>query len=170
MGERVLVSILMGSDSDWPIMAETGKVLERFKVPHEFFLSSAHRSPERTITYAREAAGRGIKVIIAGAGSAAHLAGVIASHTCLPVIGVPLDSSPLHGFDALLSTVQMPAGVPVATMAVGKGGAKNAALFSVRILALEDERLRRELEDYVREMASEVEAKHISLMGRKGQS
>lgn len=166
LAERVLVSIVMGSDSDWPVMAEAGKVLERFQVPYEYYLTSAHRAPERTAAYAKKAAERGIKVIIAGAGAAAHLAGVIASHTYLPVVGVPIDSSPLQGWDALLSTVQMPAGIPVATMAVGKAGARNAALFAVRILGTGDERLQSELIAYTRELAQEVERKHNQMTGR----
>jgi len=160
-----LVSIVMGSDSDLPIMKEAASILEEFQVPHELFLTSAHRSPERTSLFADRAAGRGVKVIIVGAGMAAHLAGVIASQTPLPVIGVPLDSSasPLHGFDALLSTVQMPGGIPVATMAIGKAGAKNAALMAIRILALEDETLRGKLAVYISEMADNVEKKQQEL-------
>ena len=155
----------MGSDSDLPIMKEAASILTEFQVPHELFLTSAHRSPERTSLFADRAAGRGVKVIIVGAGMAAHLAGVIASQTPLPVIGVPLDSSasPLHGFDALLSTVQMPGGIPVAAMAIGKAGAKNAALMAVRILALEDETLRGKLAAYIEEMADNVEKKHKEL-------
>jgi len=157
--QEALVSIVMGSDSDLPVMKEAAAILTEFEVPHELFLTSAHRSPERTSLFAGEAAGRGIKVIIVGAGMAAHLAGVIASQTSLPVIGVPLDSSAssLHGFDALLSTMQMPGGVPVATMAIGKAGAKNAALMAVRILALDDEGLRRKLDVYTRKMAENIE-------------
>jgi len=131
----------MGSDSDLPIMREAVQVLEGFGVAYEVEVSSAHRSPGRTSEFARGAKARGIRVIIAGAGSAAHLAGVIAAETTLPVIGVPIDSSPLKGFDALLATVQMPPGVPVATMAVGRAGATNAALFAVQILANADESL-----------------------------
>ena len=158
-----LVSIVMGSDSDLPIMKEAASILEEFQVPHELFLTSAHRSPERTTMFANKAAGRGVKVVIVGAGMAAHLAGVIASQTPLPVIGVPIDSSSLHGLDALLSTVQMPGGVPVAAMAIGKAGAKNAALMAVRILALEDENLRGKLAEYIREMADNVEKKQQEL-------
>jgi 5-(carboxyamino)imidazole ribonucleotide mutase len=135
------VAIIMGSDSDLPIMREAVQVLEGFGVAYEVEVSSAHRSPGRTSEFARGAKARGIRVIIAGAGSAAHLAGVIAAETTLPVIGVPIDSSPLKGFDALLATVQMPPGVPVATMAVGRAGATNAALFAVQILANADESL-----------------------------
>ncbi len=146
-------------------MKEAASILTEFQIPHELFLTSAHRSPERTSLFADRAAGRGVKVIIVGAGMAAHLAGVIASQTPLPVIGVPLDSSasPLHGFDALLSTVQMPGGIPVATMAIGKAGAKNAALMAIRILALEDETLRGKLAVYISEMADNVEKKQQEL-------
>lgn len=164
---EALVSIVMGSDSDLSVMKEAASILTEFGVPHELFLTSAHRSPERTSLFAREAAGRGIRIIIVGAGMAAHLAGVIASQTPLPVIGVPLDSSasPLQGIDALLSTAQMPGGVPVATMAIGGAGAKNAALLAVRILALENEGIRRKLEGHTRTMADTVEKKHQKLKG-----
>jgi phosphoribosylaminoimidazole carboxylase PurE protein len=159
----VLVSVVMGSDSDLPIMNEAAKILEQFNIPHELFLTSAHRSPARTMTFAQNAANRGIQVIIVGAGAAAHLAGVIASHTLVPVIGVPIDATSLKGLDALLSTVQMPGGIPVATMAIGKAGAKNAALLAVRILALADKCLRKQLTDYVKAMAEEVERKQEAL-------
>lgn len=158
-----MVSVVMGSDSDFPIMKETVKILKEFSISHEVSVTSAHRSPERTSTFAREAAQRGIRVIIVGAGAAAHLAGVIASQTHLPVIGVPIDSTPLRGFDALLSTVQMPSGIPVATMAIGKSGAKNAAIMAVRILALQDDGLRRKLNDYFANMAEEIEKKQENL-------
>lgn len=138
----------MGSDSDLPTMQEAVKVLKQFEVPYEIGVYSAHRSPHRTAEYVRTARQRGLKVIIAGAGSSAHLAGVTAAETTLPVIGVPIDSSPLSGFDALLSTVQMPPGVPVATMGVGKSGATNAAIFAVEILALAEERLAIRLAEY----------------------
>ncbi len=159
------VSIIMGSDSDLPIMKEAVSILEEFDVPHELYLTSAHRSPERTSLFAGQAAGRGIRVIIVGAGMAAHLAGVIASQTPLPVIGIPLDSSasPLHGFDALLSTVQMPGGVPVATMAIGKAGAQNAALMAIRILALNDEDLRKRLDASIRRMVDTIAEKNEQL-------
>jgi phosphoribosylaminoimidazole carboxylase PurE protein len=130
-----LVSIVMGSATDLPVMEEAINTLRDLDVAFEVMVTSAHRSPERTALYARNASDRGIEVIIAGAGHGAHLAGVIASYTSLPVIGVPIDSSPLMGFDALLSTVQMPPGIPVATMAVGKSGARNGALFAAQILA-----------------------------------
>lgn len=130
-----LVSIVMGSASDLSVMEEAINTVQELNIAFEVMVTSAHRSPERTAHYARNASDRGIEVIIAGAGHGAHLAGVVASYTCLPVIGVPIDSSPLLGFDALLSTVQMPPGIPVATMAVGKSGARNAALFAAQILA-----------------------------------
>ncbi|HOK07233.1 MAG TPA: 5-(carboxyamino)imidazole ribonucleotide mutase [Syntrophales bacterium] len=157
------VYIVMGSDSDLPVMGEAVKILKEFGVPYELVLASAHRSPGRTARLAAEAAGRGVRVIIAGAGAAAHLAGVIAAHTSLPVIGVPIDATPLQGLDALLSTVQMPGGVPVAAMAVGRPGAKNAALFAVRILALTDGALKVRLESYIRGMEAEVERKQAVL-------
>jgi len=133
--EQKLVGIVMGSVSDLPVMEEAITMLKEFKIPFEVMVASAHRSPARTTRYAQKAQGRGIEVLIAGAGHSAHLAGVIAANTCLPVIGIPINSSPLLGFDALLSTVQMPPGVPVATMAVGKSGAKNAAILAAQILA-----------------------------------
>jgi phosphoribosylaminoimidazole carboxylase PurE protein len=150
------VLIIMGSDSDLPVMEEAGKVLEQFNIPYDITVSSAHRSPERTIKLVKDAEKSGIEVIIAGAGSAAHLAGVIASHTVLPVIGVPIDSSPLKGIDALYSTVQMPPGIPVATMAIGKAGAKNAAIFAAQIMGIKDSRIAATLKDYKKEMAKEV--------------
>jgi 5-(carboxyamino)imidazole ribonucleotide mutase len=132
------VGILIGSESDRPIMEECMRRLEALGIPAELRVSSAHRNPEATRAYAREAAGRGIRILVAGAGMAAHLGGAVASETILPVIGVPMEAGPLHGLDALLATVMMPAGVPVATMAIGKAGAANAALFAAQILALED--------------------------------
>jgi len=159
----VVVSVVMGSDSDLPVMEESVKVLEAFAIPHELFLTSAHRTPERTAQFARGAAKRGVRVIIVGAGGAAHLAGVIAPQTLLPVIGVPIDATSLQGLDALLATVQMPGGIPVATMAIGKAGAKNAALLAVRILALEDADLLKKLQAYIRKMTQEVERKHENL-------
>ena len=159
----VVVSVVMGSDSDLPVMDEAVKVLAEFAIPHELFLTSAHRTPERTTVFARGAAKRGVKIIIVGAGAAAHLAGVIASQSLLPVIGVPIDATSLQGLDALLATVQMPGGIPVATMAIGKAGAKNAALMAVRILALEDTDLQKKLQSYIRKMASDVERKHENL-------
>jgi len=159
------VLIVMGSDSDFPVMEETGKILEQFNIPYEMTVSSAHRTPERTVKLVKAAEKNGVEVIIAGAGAAAHLAGVIASHTILPVIGVPIDSSPLHGVDALYSTVQMPPGVPVAAMAIGKAGAKNAAVFAAQILSLKDPIVATVLRDYRKKMASGVleKAKKIEL-------
>lgn len=156
---KPVVGILMGSDSDLPVMEETTKILKQFGVPFEITVSSAHRSPARTSEYTRSAEKRGLKVIIAGAGNAAHLAGVVAAETTLPVIGVPIDSSPLKGLDALLSTVQMPGGIPVATMAIGKAGARNAGVFAVQILAVSDKRLRDKLAAYKVELAKGVEEK-----------
>jgi phosphoribosylamine--glycine ligase len=161
-----VVAILMGSDSDLPTMAECARVLEEYQVPYDVRVLSAHRSPEEAATYAREAADRGLRVIIAGAGGAAHLAGAMAAHTTLPVIGVPLDSSPLGGFDALLATVQMPPGVPVAAVGVGAMGAKNAAHLAVSILALQDDALRIRLQQRRRRMAEEIVGKAATLRGR----
>lgn len=134
--DKPLVAVAIGSVSDAEIMDGCVEILKELKIPHEVLVTSAHRTPDRTREFAETAAGRGIEIIIAGAGWAAHLAGVIAAHTILPVIGVPIDSSPLQGMDALLSTVQMPPGIPVATVALGKGGAKNAAVLAAQILAL----------------------------------
>jgi phosphoribosylaminoimidazole carboxylase PurE protein len=161
--KNVLVSVVMGSDSDLPIMTETTKGLEEFGIGYELILTSAHRTPLRTTKFAASAAGRGIKIIIVGAGAAAHLAGVIASQTILPVIGVPIDATSLHGLDALLSTVQMPGGVPVAAMAIGKSGAKNAALFAARLLALKDKAISAKLSAHKSKMAKDVEKKQGTL-------
>ncbi|OGP54830.1 MAG: 5-(carboxyamino)imidazole ribonucleotide mutase [Deltaproteobacteria bacterium RBG_13_52_11] len=155
--ENPLVGIVMGSASDRPVMEEAARILERFRVFYEMIVASAHRSPERTREYARTAQQRGLQVIIAGAGGAAHLAGTIAAETVLPIIGVPIDSTPLKGMDALLATVQMPAGVPVATMAVGKAGAKNAGILAVQILALHHPELQKKLLEYKKELALQVE-------------
>jgi len=161
--KKVIVSVVMGSDSDLPIMTEATKILEEFGIGYELILTSAHRTPQRTTKFAVSAAQRGIKVIIVGAGAAAHLAGVIASQTPLPVIGIPIDATSFNGLDALLSTVQMPGGIPVATMAIGKAGAKNAALFAARILALEDKGIGAKLTSYTKKMAKDVERKHKNL-------
>jgi phosphoribosylaminoimidazole carboxylase PurE protein len=160
---KPLVGILMGSDSDFTIMEETSKVFEHFNVPHEILVSSAHRSPERTKKYVQGAKRRGIKILIAGAGAAAHLAGVIASETHLPVIGVPIDSTPLNGLDSLLSTAQMPGGVPVATVSIGKPGAKNAGILAVQILALSDDKLSSQLVKYKKDQAKAVAQKSKKL-------
>jgi 5-(carboxyamino)imidazole ribonucleotide mutase len=165
--KNILVSVVMGSDSDLPVMTEATKILDEFGIDYELMLTSAHRTPERTTKFAKSAATRGVKVIIVGAGAAAHLAGVIASQTLLPVIGVPIDATSLNGLDALLSTVQMPGGIPVATMAVGKAGAKNAALFAIRALALDDQPLRAKLVAYVAKMVQDVEKKQENLSCRK---
>ncbi|MBJ79007.1 MAG: 5-(carboxyamino)imidazole ribonucleotide mutase [Nitrospinae bacterium] len=160
---KPLVGILMGSDSDFPIMEETSKVLEKFGVAHEIIVASAHRSPERTRKYTLGAPKRGIKILIAGAGAAAHLAGVIAAETTLPVIGVPIGSSSLNGLDALLSTTQMPGGVSVTGMAIGKAGAKNAGVLAVQILALSNKSLHQKLVKYKKDQAKEVERKSRNL-------
>jgi phosphoribosylaminoimidazole carboxylase PurE protein len=152
--KKPIVGIVMGSRSDAEAMNGAAEVLQELGISHEVLVSSAHRNPDRTREWAKTASGRGMRVIIAGAGGAAHLAGVIASETALPVIGVPLAATPLAGFDALLSTVQMPAGVPVATMGVGRSGAKNAAHFAARILALTDRDLADRLDTYRQQAAS----------------
>lgn len=166
---KPLVGLVMGSDSDFPILAEALKVLDSFSIAYEVTISSAHRSPARTSEYAKTAVKRGIEVIIVGAGSAAHLAGVIAAETPLPVIGIPIDSSPLRGIDALLSTVQMPSGVPVATMAIGAAGARNAAVFAVQILAIKHAELRRKLISFRQDLAAQVEKKSIELQKKLNQ-
>lgn len=155
-GKAPLVGVIMGSSSDLSVMEEAFQVLDAFNVPYEARILSAHRSPDASSTYAREAAQKGLKVLIAGAGWAAHLAGVLAAETILPVIGIPIDSSPLQGIDALFSTVQMPPGVPVATMAIGKGGARNAALFAVQILALQEPALAEQLKEHKRKTATDI--------------
>jgi len=147
------VAVIMGSSSDLPMMQETLKVLNELGIEYELQVISAHRTPEKTREYAKGAAERGIEVIIAGAGGAAHLAGVIASWTPLPVIGVPLPTSDLKGVDALYAMVQMPAGVPVATMAIGKPGAKNAAYFAAQVLALKHEKIRAAVEQHRHRLA-----------------
>ena len=154
-----VVGIVMGSDSDWEVMENAASVLGDLSIPYEMTVSSAHRSPERTAEYARSARDRGLRVIIAGAGAAAHLAGSIAAGTTLPVIGVPLESGPLKGLDALLATVQMPAGVPVATVAIGKAGARNAAILAAQILSVSDPKIADRLKKFKEEMASKVAAK-----------
>jgi phosphoribosylamine--glycine ligase len=157
------VGIVMGSDSDLGVMQETTRILKQFGVPYEITVASAHRSPARAAGFATTARERGIRVIIAGAGHAAHLAGAMAAHTSLPVIGVPIDSSCLQGFDALLSTVQMPPGIPVATVSIGKPGARNAGILAVQILALSDGVLEAKLADFKLDMAEKVVQKAQSL-------
>jgi phosphoribosylaminoimidazole carboxylase PurE protein len=160
---KPLVSIVMGSDSDLEIMREAGKALEEFGIAYEIDVTSAHRSPDRTAEYARKAAGRGIRVIIAGAGGAAHLAGAIAAHTTLPVIGVPIPATSLQGMDALLATVQMPAGIPVATVAIGKSGATNAGILAAQMLALADSSIAKKLNAHKESLARGVEEKSKKL-------
>src|SRR5947209_1848683 len=157
--QRPLVGILMASDTDLPVMNETAQTLGRFGVPYELDIISAHRSPERTSEYARSAAGRGLKVIIVGAGGAAHLGGVVAAHTILPVIGVPIANTTLAGFDSLLSIVQMPSGIPVACTTVGKAGAVNAAILAVQVLATSDAELSRKLVEHKEQLARSVAEK-----------
>ena len=156
---RPCVSILMGSETDLSVMAESVKILEKFQVPYELEITSAHRSPERTVEIVRAAGGRGVRVFVVGAGGAAHLAGVVAAHTQLPVLAVPLASSELNGLDALLATVQMPSGIPVGTLAVGRAGASNAALLACQILALNDPTLTDRLAGHRRQMAETVARK-----------
>jgi 5-(carboxyamino)imidazole ribonucleotide mutase len=158
-----LVSIVMGSDSDLEIMREAGKALEDFGIAYEIDVTSAHRSPDRTAEYARGAADRGVRVIIAGAGGAAHLAGVIAAHTSLPVIGVPIPSTSLNGLDSLLATVQMPAGIPVATVAIGKPGATNAGILAAQILAVADTAVAKKMSAHKEKLAKGVEEKSKKL-------
>jgi len=165
---KPLVGIIMGNDSDLPVMQETAKVLKQFEVPYEIGVYSAHRSPHRTLEYVKTARTRGLRMIIAGAGASAHLAGVSAAETILPVIGVPLDSSPLSGFDSLLATVQMPPGVPVATMGVGKSGATNAGFLAVQILALSDEKLASRFADYKANLEKSVEEKSRKVQEAEG--
>ncbi len=156
---KAIVGIIMGSDSDVEVMQEAGNILKQFGIPYEIGVYSAHRSPHRTSDYVKSARERGLKLIIAGAGASAHLAGVTAAETTIPVIGVPIGSSPLSGFDALLSTVQMPPGVPVATMGVGKSGATNAGIFAVQVLALEDDKLMQRLVEYKQNLEKSVAEK-----------
>jgi 5-(carboxyamino)imidazole ribonucleotide mutase len=151
-----LVAVIMGSKSDWETMRHSDEMLSRFGVPHESRILSAHRTPEQTVAYAESAEARGIEVIIAAAGGAAHLAGVIAAHTLLPVLGVPMESPALKGLDSLLSMVQMPGGIPVGTLGIGKAGAVNAALLAVSILANRHPDLREKLRQFREEQACKV--------------
>jgi phosphoribosylaminoimidazole carboxylase PurE protein len=157
------VLIVVGSDSDLPVMEGAESILKELRVPYDMTIASAHRTPERTAKIALESERRGIEVIIAGAGMAAHLAGALASRTILPVIGVPVSSSPLNGLDSLLSTVQMPPGVPVATMAIGKAGAKNAAILSAQILGRKDAKVAARLKEFRNKLAGEVDKKDRAL-------
>lgn len=163
---RAVVGVIMGSDSDWPVMSAAAEALTEFEVPHEVSVVSAHRTPQRMLDYAREAADRGLRVIIAGAGGAAHLPGMVASATTLPVVGVPVPLKYLDGLDSLLSIVQMPAGIPVATVSVG--GARNAGLLAVRILAASDEGLRARLARFHVDLEQLVLDKDRALRSRVG--
>jgi phosphoribosylaminoimidazole carboxylase PurE protein len=160
---KPLVSIVMGSDSDLDIMREAAKSLDEFGIAYEIDVTSAHRSPDRTADYAKKAADRGIRVIIAGAGGAAHLAGVIAANTTLPVIGVPIPATSLNGLDSLLATVQMPAGIPVATVAIGKPGATNAGILAAQIIALASASVAKKLDDHKEKLANSVDEKSRKL-------
>ena len=157
------VGIVMGSDSDLKVMQETAAVLKQFEIPYEMTIASAHRTPEKAAAFSSTARQRGLKVIIAGAGHAAHLAGAMAAHTTLPIIGVPIDSSAFQGLDALLATVQMPPGVPVATVAVGKPGARNAGILAVQILATADPELAGKLDAFKSDMADKVNQKALQI-------
>jgi 5-(carboxyamino)imidazole ribonucleotide mutase len=159
--DKPLVGVVMGSDSDWPVMQHAVEQLKAFGVPHEAEIVSAHRTPDRMFEYAETAAARGLACIIAGAGGAAHLPGMIASKTALPVLGVPVTSKALGGLDSLLSIVQMPNGVPVATFAVGEAGAANAGLFAVALLAHTDAALAQRLADFRRLQTTKVEAMRL---------
>ena len=164
MSETPLVGVIMGSDSDFSVMSDAVQVLREFGIAHEVQVVSAHRTPDKMVAYAREAAGRGLKVIIAGAGGAAHLPGMVASMTTLPVIGVPVPLATLDGLDSLLSIVQMPGGIPVATVSIG--GAKNAGLLAVRMLGAHDEHLTQALDTYASDLETQVEAKNAALQQR----
>jgi len=158
MSDQPLVGVIMGSKSDWETMSQAAGILAEFGVPHEARVVSAHRTPQWMAEYAASAAGRGLEVIVAGAGGAAHLPGMVAAHTVLPVIGVPVQSAALNGLDSLLSIVQMPKGVPVATVAIGSAGAVNAGLLAVAILATSRPELRRKLQEYRDQMTADVRA------------
>ncbi len=170
MAESFLVSIVMGSDSDLEIMNDAAKALDDFGIAYEIDVLSAHRSPARTAEFARTAASRGIKVIIAGAGGAAHLAGVIAAETTLPVIGVPIPSTPLNGMDSLLAIVQMPAGIPVATVAIGKAGATNAGILAAQILGLSNHAVEAKLKLLKEKLVKSVEEKSKKLQQMRKRS
>src|SRR5579862_6743233 len=167
---KALVGIVMGSDSDFPMMSEAGKMLEKFGIAYEMEVLSAHRTPARAHEYATTAANRGLRVVIAAAGAAAHLAGVMAANTTLPVIGVPMATSTLNGLDALLATVQMPAGIPVATMAIDKAGAANAAIFAAEVLALSDSEIAKKLAAHKEDLAKSVAEKNARLQKQLSQN
>lgn len=161
--KRALISVVMGSDSDLPVLEEGLKILKDFKISYEVRIISAHRTPNEAVEFAKHAKDRGIKVIIAAAGGAAHLPGVIASYTELPVIGVPIETGSLKGLDSILSIVQMPAGVPVATVSLGKAGAQNASLLAIKILSLEDRKLDHLIIEYKKKMQEKVKAKDLKI-------
>src|ERR1043166_4430151 len=163
MAENPLVLVMMGSKSDWEVMRQASEQLARFDIPHECRVLSAHRTPKETAEYVSGAEGRGAEVIIAAAGGAAHLAGVCAAHTILPVLGVPMESASLKGLDSLLSTVQMPAGIPVATVSIGKAGATNAGILAAQILALSDAELGKKMTAHKEKLARGVEEKSKKL-------
>lgn len=164
---KLRVGIVMGSDSDWEVMSAAAKRLDAFDIGYEVTVTSAHRAPRKTAEYASTAQKRGLQVVIAGAGIAAHLAGVVAAHTTLPVIGVPLESGSLLGLDALLSTVQMPPGVPVATVAIGRNGAENAAILAAQILALGDSALAVKVKAFKADLERQVEVKNARLQKQR---
>jgi phosphoribosylaminoimidazole carboxylase PurE protein len=157
------VAILMGSDSDLEVMTEAAETLKHFKIGYQMKVLSAHRSPEDVVRFVKQAKSKGIRIFICGAGGAAHLAGVVAAHTTLPVIGIPINSSPLGGLDSLLATVQMPSGTPVATVAIGKGGARNAALLACQMLALQDLKLEKALGIFKQNLAAAIRKKNEQL-------
>ncbi len=163
LNDKSKVSVIMGSHSDYETMKEACSILEKFLIPYEKKIVSAHRSPELMMDYAKKARDRGIEIIIAGAGGAAHLPGMVASLTSLPVLGVPIQSKTLSGIDSLYSIVQMPAGIPVGTLAIGSAGATNAAILAVRILSLNDESLKIKLEEFRDEIRSNALSKEIDL-------
>jgi phosphoribosylaminoimidazole carboxylase PurE protein len=165
MSENSKVLIIIGSQSDHAVMSETEKLLKELEIPCELHIASAHRTPDKVMKLSGEAAGRGVKVVIAAAGLAAHLAGVVAAHTNLPVIGVPLEASSMGGLDSLLSMVQMPPGVPVATVAVGRAGAKNAAVLAAQMIGLNDDGVAQRLKAYRENMARKVEESDAKLKG-----
>ncbi len=154
--KNFLVGIIMGSQSDWEVMKETKLQLDELFISNEQLIISAHRTPDRILNYAKKSLENGIKIIIAGAGGAAHLPGMMASHTPLPVIGVPIESTSLNGIDSLLSIVQMPKGIPVATVSIGKTGAKNAAILAAEILSLQDEEIHKKLSSWKKSMTNDV--------------
>lgn len=163
MKNKIEIGIVMGSDSDWKIMRETTKMLDKFAIAYEVNIISAHRTPQKAYEYASTAQERGLEVIIAAAGGAAHLAGVMAAWSVLPVIGVPMQTQVSGGLDSLLSIVQMPAGIPVATVATGKSGAKNAAILAGQMLGIKDGKLREKIKSFKKEMAEEIEEKNKKL-------